>query len=394
MTFDLDELTTALTRQQIEASIYEVLGHIGVNTTVWKPGAVVRTMIVAASIVLAGFSQLVAAIARSGFLELADGPWLTLVAKYVYGVDRHEATFAAGELTLVNSGGGIFELDPEDLVVANPSTGRTYRNTEAVELGAGETLTIQIRATEAGSASSAVPGAITSIETPPMLGVTCSNALAIVGDDEEKDPALRTRCYEKLGALSPFGPGDAYAFAARGARRSDGTLVGVTRVRTVRAPGGHVTTYVASTTGGIDGDPDDLETDLGLVNEEIQTKAGPLAVTAWTQSATPVAIAVTYEVWAYNTSGLTDAQFLTAIADRLATFMASQPIGGNVIGLEPGKVFHTAITTAIGSTRPEIFRVAVTSPADDTDVELSIGEVPVLGTVVGVVHQVPPSEGF
>jgi hypothetical protein len=91
----LDELTTPLTTDQVKARIYATLASVGVSTTSWKPGAVVRTMIAACAIVMAALSELTANIARSGFLELAEDKWLALVAHHVYGVDKVYATFAA-----------------------------------------------------------------------------------------------------------------------------------------------------------------------------------------------------------------------------------------------------------------------------------------------------------
>lgn len=389
--FSLDDLTTPLTRQEVEASIYDVLGIVGVNTTTWKPGAVVRTMITGCSIVLSAFSSLTAIIARSGFLELSEGDWLTLVARHVYGVERLEATFAEGEITLVNAGGGIFSLDPDDLVVSN-AEGQTYRNTALISLGAGATVTAPIRATEAGSDSTTGAGTITEIVTPAMLNVTCSNALAVVGRDAEGDAALRTRCSEKLGSLSPFGPPDAYSFAARNATLDDGNSAGVTRVRLTKDGAGGVTVYVADASGELEGDIDDTSTALGAVDDAVQRLAAPLAVNAITASASPVEVPVTYAVRAYNTMGLTNAQLADAIEEKLAQFMQSQPIGGHVVELDPGKLFRSAIAAAIASVRSEILDVQITLPASDQ--VLDIDEVPVLGAVTATITQVPPGEGF
>lgn len=389
--FSLNDLVTPVTREQVQASIYDVLGIVGTSTSSWKPGAVVRTMIAGVAIVIAAFSVLTAAIARSGFLELAEGQWLTLVARYVFNVERVEATFAEGSVTLTNSGGGLYTLDPDDLVVANEASGKTYRNTGTIVLNPLATLSVAIRATEAGSASTSSPGFITELETP-LLGVTCTNSAPVVGQDAETDPTLRTRCLEKLGSLSPNGPWDAYSYAARNAKRADGTGVGVTRVRITKDGFGNVNTYVATASGGVTGAANNPTSDLGAVNEAIQMQAAPLAVTANVFSAVPVTVAVTFEIWMYNTSGLSEQQIKDAVSARLTSFMSTQPIGGNVIGSDPGKVFVDAIRTAIGATRPEIFHVVVTAPAGDT--ALSINQVPVLGTVTATaIHQVPPTEG-
>lgn len=394
--FSLSDLTTPATRADVQASIYSVLGALGVNTTSWRPGAVTRTMIVAVSAVLSSLSALQAQIAASGFLELSAGDWLTLVARYVYDVERIEATFASGTITLINSGGGIYVMDVGDLIVAKPVTGdpnsgRTYRNTAGFVLGAGATLTdIPITAIEAGAASSAGAGDITVLVTS-LLNVTCTNPAALVGLDAEDDPSLRVRCSEKLGALSPMGPWDAYAYAARNAHRSTGEPCGVTRTRTLKDGFGSVTLVVASATGPITGTLGDLTTDLGAIDEAIQQNAAPLAVTAHTESAVAVLTPVTYELWAYNTSGMSNSQVAALVQARLLEFTPQQPIGGNRLLPEDvtGYVWNDALRAAIASVLPQIFHVVVATP----DVALTATQVMTLGVITATINQVAPAEG-
>ena len=393
--FAFNDLITPVTKEEAEASIYDVLGIVGTAVTSWKPFSPVRTMITGVSILLSAFTNLMADLARSGFLEFASGPWLRLVAVHVYGIDESvfDATFASGELTLVNAGGGVYALDPGDLVALNPTTGRTYRNTSAVSLGALATLTIPVTAVEAGADSTAPPGTITELETT-LLGVTVSNGAALVGRDEMSDPEIRTLCYERLGALSPFGPWDAYTYAARTAVRSDGTLVGVTRVRTLRDGNGATTTIVATATGAVTGDANDINTDLGAVNDAIQRRAAPLAVTATVGPANPYPVAIEYRAWLYNTQGLRTSDVEALIATRLAEFASTQPIGGNVISGGTGFVYRSALAAAIASAvAPDIFRVELVSPPDD--VELISYDVFTLASVTAIaIVQVAPGEGF
>ncbi len=390
MAYSLDDLTTPLTVEQVEAAIYETLERVGASTTAWQPGSVVRTMIRGSSIVLAAISELTAKVARSAFLEYAEGRWLELLAFHVYGVEKQAATFAEGHITLTNSGGGIYDFDAGDLIVANPSTGKQYR-AAAVILGANQSVTVPIVAVEAGAESTSAPGAITQLVTP-LLGVSLSNGVAVVGMDAESDVALRARCREQLGALSPFGPWDAYANAVRTAKRSDGSRVGVTRVRVVKDGFGNVTTYVATASGGVTGTADNPATDLGALDDAIQRRAAPLAVTATTASAVPVTIAITYRVWLYNTSGLTQVAIADRIRRELVAFMSAQPIGGNIVGSAQGRLYHDAIRRAIGSALPQIFHVEVTTPA--SDVLITGSQVPVLGVVTPTaITQVPPTDG-
>lgn len=388
----LSDLTTPLTRDEAKQSIYDTLATIGVDTTTWKPGAVVRTMITGVAIILAALSQLIALTTKSGFLDFAESDWLTLVAKYVYGVDRIEATFAAGEVTLTNSGGGVFVMAIDDLVVANSTSGKTYRNTSAFTLNAMATLTVPIVATEAGASSTSTGNTITSLETT-MLGVAVTNADSVVGLDAESDPNLRARCRDKLGSLSPNGPWDAYSYAAKNAVRADGTAIGVTRVRVIKDGYGNVDLYCATASGAVTGTASDPTTDLGAVDAAIQLGAAPLAVTATAHSATAVSQGVTYEIWMYNTSGLSSAQIQALVSARLAAYAAIVPVGGNVIDNDPGKVFVVALESEIRMARPlEIFKVAVTAPTGD--LELAGSEVWTLGAVECTrINQIAPPDG-
>lgn len=377
----LDELTTPLTRAECEAKIYAALAARGVSTTGWKSGSVVRTIIVGVAIVLSGFSQLQALIAKSGFLELAEGDWLTLVARYVYGVERDEGSFATGEITLNNAGGGIYAGDADDLVFST-ADGKTYRNTAAFAIGALEVgVVVPIKAVEIGSASTAAAGTITQLETA-LLGVSCTNAASVVGTDPELDPALRTRCNEKTGTLSPNGPRDAYSFIARTTKRANGESIGVTRVRTVADGNGNATVYVATASGAV------LPSDVTLIQAAIDAQVAPLAVTATVESAIEKVIAPTYELWIRDTSSLTDAEIEIKVGERLTSFMSTQPIGGHVIAPAAGKVYVSALETVIGATLPDaIIKVEVTVPA--VDVDIAANEAPVLGlATVTNIHQV------
>jgi phage-related baseplate assembly protein len=322
-------------------------------------------------------------------MELAEGKWLTLTARYVYQVERLDATYATGLLTLINSGGGVFDVLPGDLLVFNPdpSSGKNYRNVDHFVLNAATSLTIAIEAIEAGAASNAAPGAVTGMTTV-LLEVTCTNPDPIVGADEQSDESVRELCREKLGSLSPMGPWDAYAYAARTATRPTGENIGITRSRVLKDGYGNVRLIVANASGEVG--PGDVD----IINEDIQHEATPLAVSSSTESAVAVPLTVSYEAWVYNTSGNNDEQVREIIRAKVVTFFAKQPIGGNLLSpTPPGFIFQEAIRSTIASAlQPQIFHVLVTDPAGDT--ALAVTEVAVLvafGTET--IHQVPVPEG-
>jgi hypothetical protein len=390
MALSLEDLTTPMTRQEVEASIYAVLAQTGTSTTSWKSGAVARSLIVGFSVLFSAATVLIAEIAKSGFLELAEGDWLHIVGHYVFGVDFLDQTFGTGSATLSNSGGGVYGWDPGDLILLKTATGKTYRNTARVDLGSMQTgLVITISAIEAGSASNAAPGEIDALETP-HLGVTVTNIGSVIGLDAESDPAYRTRCYEKQASLSPNGPKDSYSFICRNATRFDGTLIGVTRVWTsVNSTTGDVTIVAATPSGVVTGSLSDPATDLGALNFAIQTRCVPDGVTATLSTGTNAVIPVTYEVWIRASAALTNAQVSTLVAKKLAEFFPAQPIGGVVIPPASGKVYYAAVKAAIYAAHPDIVKVVVTAPSVDADTDIADGGIPTLGTIiVTAIHQV------
>lgn len=384
----LDELTTAYTRSEVEDAIYAALAALGASTTSWKPGSVARAIITGIAIVLAAFSELQAKIALGGFLKLAKGDWLTVVAEHAFFVTRDLGTFATSTITVDNTAGGVYSGGADDLLFRNSTTGKTYRNTAAYSIAALETgVAIPVQAVELGSGSNAGTDAIDTFETG-LPGIVIVSSSAAVGNDVETDAALQTRCLEKTGPLSPNGPRDAYAFIAKGAKTQAGALVGVTRVKTVPDGVGGVDVYVATASGVLSGSAGDPATDLGAVAEAIHTQVEPLSITPVVQNATVLSQNVTYELWVHDTSGLSDSQLTADIATALAVFMGEHPIGGMVKPSEVGRIYVDAIEQTIGGALPDgiFIDVDVTVPAGDVD--LTAAQVPILGTVSPTIHQV------
>jgi len=389
----LADLTTPLSVEDVKRSIYSVLAATGVTTTAWKPGAVVRTLIAAVAIVVSSLSQLTALLASSAFLSTATGDWLGQLARNVYNVEPIPATFATTTVTITNSGGGVYSFDAGDLQVLNRITKEAYFNIEPVTINGGATVNLIVQAYTAGAKGTSHPGEITVFQTAGLTNCTVNNDNSAVGMDAESDPSIRQRCLDKLGSLSPNGPSDAYAYVARSALDADGNPLGITRVKVTNDGFGNVDVTLATAQGEVLGTIGDISTALGKVDDEMQRKAAPLAVTLNTQSATPASVDITYNAWLYNTSGLTTEQIEDAIKAEITSFMAVQPIGGNVIGTDGGKIYLSAIEAAIGAAvRAQAnlltMKVEIITPVGD----YPIGpyEAPVIGTVSGHVIQLKP----
>jgi len=389
MTTALETLTTPLTVAEIKTAIYDTMAANGVDTTAWKPGAVVRTMVAGVAIILAAFSSLIALLARSGFLSLSEGEWLTLVARYVYNTERITATFATGSVTIDNASGNIYAIDPGDLILLNTATDATYRNTELVNIGSMQTgVIVAVQADIEGSGGTAAAGAIDDFVTT-FLGLSVTNDAALVGTDAELDPELRSRAELATGALSPNGPADAYRyFAASAVRAADGEAIGVTRIKVTPDGAGGVAVVVATGSGGVTGTSGDPDTDLGAVHLAMEENAVPLGITLTTTSATVTTVAVTATVWVLETLADTDATLESAVQDALNALLAGMPIGGVVISPADGKVYKQALEGAVSSVfGTSLVNLSMGTPAADTT--LTGSQAPVMGTLTLTITRVP-----
>jgi len=388
-TFTIDDLTTPATKDEFKVAIYNVLAASGVTTTNWRPGAVVRTIIAAVAIVAASLSSLIATIARGGYLDKAEDLWLTLLAEFVYGVTRNPATFATGEVTLTNNGGGLYSYAAGTLILKNSGTGVTYVNVNAVNLaaGPGTTTTDLYTCTIQGADGTSFAGELNSIESPASPGVGVNNVLALVGVDEEQDQDLRVRCKERLGAISPNGPPDAYSYVAKGAKRLDGSYINVTRVRLENSGGGQLLAYVGKVDSEVTGTVGDLNTDLGCVDDAMQKLATPQCITLTTVSASAVGINYFYDVSLYDTVSATNAEIIAAIEASVTAVLAATPIGGDIQPGFSGRVYLDKIKAAVMTTKINgvplpIFRHTTSVDATSNPFPLNINEFPVLASIV------------
>jgi hypothetical protein len=381
MIYSFDDLIAPMTTDEVKALLYDMMGIVGVKTSSWKPGAVVRTIVAIVAVFGAALSVLISKIARGGWLELATGEWLRILAFYVYGVTKHEATFATGSVTIDNTSGNLYSYGAGECVFRNAVTDKTYTNLSALTINpATSGITCTIVAVEAGSASTAAAGEVSELASA-LTGVTLTNPAAIVGTDAEEAQPLRTRCLERLGALSPNGPWDAYAYIAKSCERADGTPIGITRVRSVPDGYGRVYVFVATATGAVTGDQTDPNTDLGALQLALLTWAAPLGITPLVYSASPVTVDVTYIAYAISTIGLTSAQFTAAALLRLTATFASSPIGGYIKpGETQGYLYADAVRDSIKGDESYVWHVDAGALADTS---LAFYEVPVLGTVNG-----------
>lgn len=376
----LDDLITPVTTDEQLENFLSTLETIGVRARSWRQGGSLRTILRVVAGTYAGFSNVSIEFIRSGFLDLARNGWLTLLARYVFNVERIEATFAVGTVTLSNAGGASYPtVQPGALRVVNPTTKKVYTNTAVFTLasGPGTSADVDVQAVEIGSASNSAAGAITDFETVlDFPGVTVTNATAVIGSDDELDPDLRQRCRDKLGTLSGLGPRGAYQFAVRSAVRDDGSKVDVNRLAiSPSSSTGTVTVTVASPSGA------PPLADLDFIRAAIELYARPDSVTAIVNAANPVAYSKALTVWATRTDGVSAADLEALVDAALIAMILDYPIGGHT---KPpsvqGYLFASKIEGAAMAAHPSIFAI----DGVGSDIALAVSDVVTLATTITV----------
>lgn len=385
--YTLAELITVNTAETIYDASIILADTLGLPTTSWQPGDPTRSMYWSVAEELARLEDVIAGYVSSGFLDLVSAdpdwyPWLVRVADQTYGYTADEATYATTNVRLSNGGGGFFpDIAANDLTLKSSTSGKTYHNTTGGTLasGPGTWLDITVEADDAGSDSNAAVGEIDTIVTTMNL-VTCTNAAAAVAIDAESAESIVAGCRSKLGSLSAAGPWDAYDYVATNATLT-GTI-NVTRSRTYDdSTTGDVTQYLAGPSGAV------AAGDVAAVQTAIAQWALPLCITYTGSSATNKSQAITYELWLYDSVGMTTSEVETAVENALTALFLARPIGGDIkAAVGSGFLYRSMIRGVFKAAFGAHFvDVDVTVPAADT--AIAANEVPVRGAItVTAIH--------
>ncbi len=318
----ISDLFVSVTADQAKATFVANLVGLGVPADKWRKAGAYSTILTVVAITYSAFSRVIADFILAGFLEKAAGGWLTLLAFYGYGVARIDATFATGSVTLTNSAGGVFPYGVGEATFKNSTTGIEYINTEPIALAANGTQTFAVQATTLGSVGTSAAGQIDSLVTQ-MSGVSVTNALAVVGRDEETDPDLRDSCRAKTATFSANAPRGSYHYAVTHATRLDGSPVDINRVSiSPFSSTGVVNIYCASPSGA------PTAADLDAVRASIKAIVNNATDTVNVYGATPVACTRALTIWAKRTDGVDASAITTAALADLADAIAAYPISG------------------------------------------------------------------
>lgn len=365
-----------------KAEIYDfglgIANAIGLPVSSWQAGDPSRSLFhVEAEMHSGPLQDTVVGLIESRFLSLATGDWLKVKAEQDYGVTVPSATYASTDVVLTNDSGFVYTQGAGDLVFKNTTTGKTYHSTTggtlAAKVGAtAGTLTVTVVADEPGSDSSAGAGEIDALVTT-LRGVTCTNAVAAVGVDEQSEDTTRTLCLARLARPSPNGAKGAYVDTAL-----DSELTGTSGITDARAYGdsetGDVTLYLRGPSGAVS------SADRALVEAAVLANCTPLCITPTVLSVANVTVAITYSMKLYTSANKTAAEAAADIETALEVLFAARPIGGDIVApATTGKLYRSLIQSTIQNVFPEAFDVIVSLPAGDTS--LTNGQVAALGTV-------------
>lgn len=341
----LQQLITPVTEDEALATALEILKQMGFQSTSWQSGSAQLILVRLFSRVWSTLTTVIAQIAAGGFTSLATGAYMTLVAKYIYNLDRNPASSTIGKIRLTNSAGApTHTFAAGDIIIADAVNGATvyhsFTNTEGGTLNPGTYLDIEFKADVPGVGSNIAPNVTLYLWTPSYVGMTPTNPaygtsntwITTPGQAEESDQRLAQRCMGRFDKLSYGNTDGAYRGWALDA------VPELTRVTVLTSPGdGNVTLVGATDLGGLTPTQEgDIEDYVNGVTDGVGRR--PLNDIFTAQSAVTVtspALTVTAYVFPENAATV-PALITSALLDLFGT----TPIGGKKLVGAQGYIFY------------------------------------------------------
>lgn len=353
-----DDLIAPISEDEAKESLLNVATALGLPATSWQDGGVARTMLAVMARTLSTLQTINAEARKGGLVGLAYGDWLTDLAQRNYNVFRNPATRASGIVNLVNSTPNAINVAAGELVVSNPLTGKTYTSTQAYTSAGSDSVGVTFAADGLGSSYTSQAGQVSQVVTS-LIGVTCTNPMALTGADAETDAALVERIAISFAPLSPLGAKDVYRAVLTDSVKTP-TVDPINRV--IVYPNyatGHVSVVVAGTGGALSAP------DLAIAQSSVETWCEPQGIVADVVNASPSPIALNITVKVRGDSR-TDAQIQSAVIAAAGAYINALPIGGEIISPDPlGRVDLTALSAAMFATSSTVRDIEFIAPASD-----------------------------
>jgi uncharacterized phage protein gp47/JayE len=352
-------LTVKSPRQQLDALLL-ALRNRGWPTTAWQPGDVGRTLVEIAAEVLSDLSKTAVNVAKSGFLDTAEGQWLDWMAEQFYSLARSPGTFCERKLRISVAATAPFLTQDAGKIVVSDATGKyRFQNRSSVSVAPGSFSDVVFRAEGAGVAYNTVTPTILNLAIP---GVSVSippgdDTVTVFGNDRETDVALRRRCRNMFPVQGTGATGASYEHWALEASEE------VRRVQALPPTGdGVVHLRIASDSAGVSSAATEA------VREYIEARQ-PLTAALDLLAATPVTVNVVATIHA-PAQHLENAK--TEAEANLAALLKTLPIGAG------GTVYRSALIEQLMAPIG-VVNAVLTSPA--ADVPIVDGQVAQIGTV-------------
>ena len=344
------DLVVPVTKDQQMATLLAMSVLAELPTTSWQPDSVPRALLDVQAQAFAVFSSLIAAIAKGGILEDAEGDWLSILVRNNYAFTKKTAVFTRGTVVLTcASNAGPYTIAVNQLWATDGSNHR-FNNVTGGVLAQGGTLSLTWQAEVGGGAYNVINNAITVLQTS-LPGVTVnnpsSNWITQAGTDVETDVALRQRAKDRWPDLGSGATAAAYRLWAL-SQSSEVKRVLVLEDRNLGVTqGGHVTVYLAGDAGAVSSGA------VATVNTYIQARR-PLCVTVHVATGTNNPIPVTGTLYVHAGYGSTA---LATAQTNLAALEKEIDIAGTV--------YEDAITEVLMAV-PGARNFAQTAPVGDT----------------------------
>lgn len=405
------DLITKQTKEQVFDKFISGIKAQGVDVSAWQPGEPVRgAFVVISDFVSNLWNNFAVPAIRGGFLDYAEGLWLSIKASSDYSVERRTQTRGTGTIRVKNTSGSSYSIGAGDITIVNENTGKTHTNTSGGFLPSNASLfphiVLKFQADEAGEASNTLPSDLAATPSTAPAGVlvdfSYSGNTAIVGQDEETDPQLRERSrlssainpvYYEDGTKKEYsfgGPMSAYEYVALSSVRSDGTPVSVNRVRVVTGGTNLVSVYLAGPSGTTPGDMVTEDTDVFSVYERMLSRINTVGTTLAVWGAGQTNCAINMFINIDRDSNITKEEAEAAVTKEVVDYIAEMRIGGDhatppLNDTESGKlilpmltsVAQVAITKLRGNTH-DLVSTTVQVNAGVADITIPYNYVPVI----------------
>lgn len=177
-TYTLEDLLSPRSADAIFADRVAYLAANGVTLSPSRFNAP-RLLLRACCELAARWESLCADIARGGYLDLAEGLWLTLKAESDYRITRTPAQFGTVRATLtVASGAGPYTFGAGELVLQRANGQRYVVQGSGGTLSSAAASTLDFRATDPGSLYNLSPGEVLTLASA-LPGVTVAQVSAL-----------------------------------------------------------------------------------------------------------------------------------------------------------------------------------------------------------------------